>query len=970
MNNIKWLGLLFFTFISLGMNAQVIKGRVIDATTQEPLPGVNILIKGTSQGTATDLDGEYEIKASQGVVLEFSFIGYQTQDKRVGSSKVINVALQEDAQEIGEVVVIGYGVAKKKDVTGSVNLVTSKDFGKGQSLSAGELLQGKVAGVQITSGGGAPGEKQNIRVRGTGSLVLNSDPLVVIDGVPMNDKAIDGSRNILNDINPDDIESMTVLKDASSTAIYGSRAANGVLMITTKKGRANQDTQITLNSSLSVSEVYKYLDLLSANEFRNLVNSTGNATQRALLGEANTDWQKQIYQLAPTTNTNVGISGNVKSIPYRLSLGHTYADGILKTDNFQRGTAKLSLTPEFFEKSLKVEFNVSGSYVKNKFANKDAIGAAIQYDPTQPIYSNSSQYAGYRSWLSSNGTQSSTAPINPVALLRLKDDTSTVKRLISNVKLDYTLPFFKDITATINAGVDVTKSDGNNIIDPQMPNPSSDFNGTTTVYGNKAINSLFDAYANYNKDLGKHNISFMAGHSYQKFDFTNDTKVTEYFHSQDNVYKPTYDRSRNVLISFFGRANYSFDDRYMLTATFRADASSKLNPDDRWGYFPSVALAWNAKNESFLKDNETINDLKLRLGYGEVGNVNGLGDYLFITRYTTSINNAAYYQFGNQYYSLLRPEAINKNLRWEVGNTLNVGIDYGFWENRVSGSLDLYRKVTKDLISDSNLAPFTNFGSRIASNIGDMENKGIEFLVNVIPVRTDDFRWTISYNISYNENKITRLTNIQNVGGISGGVGNNVQRHQEGYAPYTFYLYEQVYDTNGKPIEGSYVDRNGDGVIDENDRYMGKSPYAPVTMGLTTNFNYKRWDLNIATRASFGNYVYNNVSSANASLDRVYANEILRNVPRTYYDTMLQTQSSTTLLSDMYLQDGSFFKIDNITLGYTFPKDKVGVRIYGTVQNPLIVTKYDGLDPEIFGGIDNNIYPRPRTYLLGINVNF
>ena len=970
MSNIKWLGLLILSFISLGMNAQVIKGKVIDGTTKEPLPGVNILVKGTSQGTATDLDGNYEIKASQGAILEFSFIGYQTQDKKVGTSKVINIALQEDAQVLDDVVVIGYGVAKKKDVTGSVNLVTSKDFGKGQSLSAGELLQGKVAGVQITSGGGAPGEKQNIRVRGTGSLVLNSDPLVVIDGVPMNDKAIDGSRNVLNDINPEDIESMTVLKDASSTAIYGSRAANGVLMITTKKGRANQDTQISVNSSLSVGEVYKYVDLLSPEEFRNLVNTTGNATQKALLGEANTNWQKQIYQLAPTTNTNVGISGNVKSIPYRLSLGHTYADGILKTDNFQRGTAKLSLTPVFLDKSLKVEFNVSGSYVKNKFANKDAIGAALQYDPTQAIYSNSTQYGGYRSWLSSNGTQSATAPKNPLALLRLKDDTSTVKRLISNVKLDYTLPFFKDITATINVGVDATKSDGENITSPQMPDPSSEFNGVNIYYGNKAINSLFDAYANYIKDLGKHSISFMAGHSYQKFDFTNDTKKTEYFTGKSDIYTPTYDRSQSVLVSFFGRANYSFDDRYMLTATFRADASSKLNPNDRWGYFPSVALAWNTKNESFLKENETVNELKLRLGYGEVGNVNGLGDYLFITRYTNSINNAAYYQFGNQYYSLLRPEAINKNLRWEVGNTLNAGIDYGFWQNRVSGSIDVYRKITKDLISDSNLAPFTNFGSRIASNIGDMENKGIEFLVNVVPIRTDNFKWTVSYNIAYNENKITRLTNIQNVGGIAGGTDNQVQRHQEGYAPFTFYLYQQAYDTNGKPIEGAYVDRNNDGVIDAADRYMGKSPYAPVTMGLTTNVNYKNWDLNIATRASIGNYVYNNVSSANAALSRVYSDGILRNTPRSYYDTMLQTQTSNTLLSDMYLKDGSFFKIDNITLGYTFPKEKIGVRIYGTVQNPLIVTKYDGLDPEVFGGIDNNIYPRPRTYLLGINVNF
>ncbi|MDO4229247.1 MAG: TonB-dependent receptor [Capnocytophaga sp.] len=963
--------MLLFLFVSVGMYAQqIVKGTVKDATTGEPLPGVSVVVKGTSTGVATDFDGNYELKAENGAVLVFSSIGYKEQTVTVKTT-TINVSLQEDTQVLDDVVVIGYGVAKKKDVTGSVNLVTTKDFNKGQNLSAGDLLQGKVAGVQITSGGGAPGEGQNIRVRGTGSLTLNSNPLVVVDGVPMNDGAIGGARNILNDINPEDIESMTVLKDASSTAIYGSRAANGVIMITTKKGRANQETQVSVNSSISLSEPSGYVNVLSADDFRNLVNTTGNATQISLLGTANTNWQKEIYQVAPTTNTTVGISGNIKSLPYRLSLGHTYADGILKTDNFQRGTAKLSLTPQFFDNSLKTELNVSGSYVKNRFANTGAIGAAIEYDPTQAIYWNSSQYAGYFSWLdASSGTQNNNAPVNPMALLRLRNNTADVKRLISNLKVDYTLPFFKDITATVNAGVDITKSDGNDFTDPRMPNSSADFNGVTTIYGNKAVNTLFDAYANYLKDIGNHSISIMAGHSYQKFEFTNDSEQTQYFTGKNNVVIPVIDKSRNTLLSFFGRANYSYDNRYMLTATFRADASSKLNPDDRWGYFPSVALAWNAKNESFLKENETVNELKLRLGYGEVGNVNGLGDYLFLTRYVGSVNTAAYYQIGNQFIATARPESLNKNLRWEIGNTLNAGIDYGFWQNRVSGSIDVYRKLTKDLIAESNVAPFTNYGSRISSNIGDMENKGIEFLVNVVPVRTDDVNWTLSYNIAYNDNKITRLTNLQNVGGINGGTGNTVQRHQEGYDPYTFYLYEQVYDTAGMPIEGAYVDRNNDGAITEADRYMGKSPYADVTMGLTTNLNYKNWDLNIATRASLGNYVYDNVSSANASLERVYTDGILRNTPATYYDTLLSARSTQTLLSDMYLFDGSFFKIDNVTLGYTFPKDKFSVRLYGTVQNVATFTKYKGLDPEVFGGIDNNFYPRPRTYLLGINVNF
>ena len=972
-----WFAVLFFC-VSLGYAQQItVKGTVKDSAG-EPLMGASVVVKGTNHGTATDFDGKFELKVDKGAVLVISSVGFKTANVPAKAG-AMNVVLQNDMQQLDDVVVIGYGVAKKKDVTGSVNLVTDKDFNKGQNLSADQLLQGKVAGVQISSASGAPGGGQNIRVRGIGSLTLNSNPLVVVDGVPMNDGAIGGSRSILNSINPEDIESMTVLKDASSTAIYGSRAANGVIMITTKKGKMGQETKVSVNTSIALNEVSKYVDLLSADDFRTLVNNTGTDTQKALLGTANTDWQKEIYQLAPTTNTTLGISGNLKSVPYRLSVGHNYADGILKTDKFQRGTAKLSLTPAFFDKSLRAEFNISGSYIKNRFADPGAIGAAIEYDPTQPVF-NGSQYGGYHTWLTS-GTKNNNAPTNPMALLKLKEDTSTVKRVISNLKLDYTLPFFKDITATINAGVDYTKSDGSKITDPRMPNTSADFNGVDESYSNEAINSLFDAYANYMKEIGKSNLSLMLGHSYQKFEFTNDSNKNEYFkNGKATINTPVLDKSRNVLISFFGRANYSFDDRYMLTATLRADASSKLNPDDRWGYFPSVALAWNAKNETFLKESESVNELKLRLGYGEVGNVNGLGDYLFLTRYIGSLNDGAYYQFGNQFISTARPEGLNRHLKWEVGNTVNIGLDYGFFKNRLSGSVDVYRKLTKDLIAESSVAPFTNYSSRIASNIGDMENKGIEFLVNIVPVRNDNVNWTLTYNIAYNKNEITKLTNIQNVGGINGGTGNTVQRHQEGYAPYTFYLYQQVYGADGKPIEGAYVDRNGDGKVDESDRYMGKSPYADITMGLTTNLNYKNWDLNIATRASLGNYVYDNVSSANASLDRVYSDNILRNTPRTYYDTMLAARTTQTMLSDMYLHDASFFKIDNITLGYTFPKeDKLSVRLYGTVQNVFTLTKYKGLDPEVLSvdtnnratsGIDNNVYPRPRTYLLGVNVNF
>lgn len=966
--------LLLFLFVSAGLYAQqIVKGTVKDATTGEPLMGASIVVKGTTTGVAADFDGNYEIKAANGSVLVFSSVGYKTQEVTVKSTTV-NVLLQEDAQQLEDVVVIGYGVAKKKDVTGSVNLVTTKDFNKAPAVNADQLLQGKVAGVQMTSSGGAPGSGQTIRVRGNGSLSLSSNPLIVIDGVPMNDGGVGGSRSIFNSINPEDIESMTVLKDASSTAIYGSRAANGVIMITTKKGKAGQDMKINFNTSVAIQEVSDYVDVMNASQFKELVgyaSTLRGVDYTTRLGSADTNWQKEIYQTAPLTNSTLGISGG-GLVPYRVSVGHSYADGVLRTDNFKRTNAKITLTPSFFDNSLKVELNANGSYVQNRFADTGAIDAAVRYDPTQPVYDASSPYAGYSAWIDpSSGARYSLAPNNPMAILNLTNDKSKVYNFTGNLKLDYTLPFFKDITATVNAGLDYSNGKGDKIVDANMPSSSASFAGTTNTYNNKATNKLLDLYVNYNKDINDHTIGIMAGHSYQSFEFdTNSTLYSYYTNPGDNTTIPTIDKSKNVLMSFFGRANYSYKDKYLLTATLRADASSKLSKENRWGYFPSVALAWNIKNENFLKESEKINELKLRFGYGEVGNVNGLGDYLYLTNYTSNVAGA-YYQFGNTYYSTYRPSAVNTDLRWEIGNTINAGIDFGLWNNLLTGTLDVYRKVTKDLIASSTIDPFTNFANRINANVGDMENKGIELGLTLTPIRNDNVRWSVSYNITYNDNEITRMPDAQTVGGISGGTGNNVQRHQEGEIPYAFFVYQQVYGADGKPLENVFVDRNSDGVINSNDRYFYKSPFAPVTMGLSTDFNYKNWDLNITTRASIGNYVYNNTQSRLDQLSEIYQNNILSNAIASYYGTSFFRHSDQAWLSDYYVENASFFKLDNITLGYSFPTNsKLGVRVYGTMQNVLTITKYTGLDPEVYGGIDNNFYPRPRTYLVGLNVNF
>ena len=958
--------------VAFGYAQQItVKGTVKDGSG-EPLMGASVLVKGTSHGTAADFDGNFELKVDKGVTLVVSSVGYKSREV-AAKAGTMNIVLQEDTQQLEDVVVIGYGAIKKKDLTGSVNLVTDKDFNKAPAVNADQLIQGKIAGVQMTSASGAPGEGQTIRIRGNGSLSLTSNPLIVIDGVPMNDGGVGGSRSIFNSINPEDIESMTVLKDASSTAIFGSRAANGVIMITTKKGKANQDLKISFNTSIALQDVNDYVDVMNANQFRQTVKGLNNPAAEALLGNADTNWQKEIYQTAPMSNSTLVLSGAYKTLPYRVSVGHSYADGILRTDNFKRTNAKISLNPTFFDKSLKLELNANGTYMQNRFANKDAIGAAVEYDPTQSVFGGLAKYGGYHAWVNpNNGSRYDLAPNNPMAMLKFLDDSSKVYRFIGNAKVDYTLPFFKDITASVNVGIDYSKGEGDKITDRRMPTSTPDFDGAKTTYTNKATNKLFDAYINYMKDIKEtHNIGLMIGHSYQSFEFDDNSTDYSYFTNPgDNKEVPNINKSRNVLMSFFGRANYSYKNRYLFTATLRADASSKLNPDDRWGYFPSVALAWNVSNENFLKDNKTLNELKLRFGYGEVGNVNGLGDYLFLTNYTRSQDGASY-QLGDAFYQTYRPGVTNKNLRWEIGNTLNAGIDFGLLDNLITGTLDVYRKQTKDLIAETTIDPFTNFKNRVNANVGDMENKGIELGLTITPIRNieKNIRWSFNYNIAYNENKITRMPDDQPTGGISGGTGNRVQLHREGETPYSFFVYQQVYDAQGNPVENAFVDRNGNGKIDEGDRYLYKSPFAPVTMGFGTDLNYKNWDLNITTRANIGNYVYNNTQSRLDQFGEITANSgFLRNIKA---NSNFQRHNDQSWLSDYYLENASFFKLDNITLGYTFPHtDKMYIRLYGTVQNVLTITKYSGLDPEVYGGIDNNFYPRPQTYLLGLNVNF
>jgi TonB-dependent starch-binding outer membrane protein SusC len=951
------------------------KGTVTDKANAMPMPGVNVIIKGTARGTVTDFDGKYSLELSKGEILVFSYVGYTTQEIEFTGQASIDVIIEEDSAQLDEVLLIGYGSVKKEDLTGAADLLKADDFNQGPLVSAQQLISGKIAGVSVTSASGSPGDGQNIVIRGNGSLSLSSNPLIVLDGIPLDQGGVGGSRNPLNLVNPNDIESMTVLKDASATSIYGSRAANGVIMITTKKGK-DSEFRFNATTSTTVHTSVDRVDVLSANQFRQIVTNhpDANATTIGLLGNSNTDWQDEIYQTAFGQDHSFSALGSLFGVPMRASLGHSDHDGNLIGDNFQRTTASINLSPKFFDDHLKLDISARGNYTENFFADRGAIGNANSFDPTQPIYDSSSPYAGYFSWIdASTGEQPNLAGTNPVALLNLRDDSSEVRRYILNAKADYKLHFFPDITATISTGIDKSNSHGRTIVSDLIPTSDLTWNGSRSSYTNTSTNKLFDAYLTYKKSLNDiHNITAVAGYSYQSFEYDNFSYDSEA--EEDGNDFEFIDKSKNVLLSYFGRLNYDYNGKYLVTATLRADASSKLNPDDRWGYFPSVALAWNIHKESFLNDNNSLNELKLRVGYGEVGNVNGLGDYLFLTRYTGS-QSTANYQFGNTFYQTYRPDPLNPDLRWEIGNTLNVGIDYSLFNRRVSGSINLYKKQTKDLIASSSVDPFTNFGSRIEKNIGDMENRGVEFALNLIPVRTDDFEWSINYNIAFNDNEITRLPFNQETGGISAGVGNNVQLHTEGEAPYSFYVYQQVYDTNGKPIEGAFVDRNGDNVINDSDKYLYKDPYADIIMGLNTNLSYKKWDLAVVTRANIGNYAYNDVSASNSYLNGVIptTNNFLSNLHSSYLENGFVNQSDeNTFISSHYIEEASFFKIDNITLGYTLDnaiKD-VSLRLYGSVQNVATITDYKGLDPEITGGIDSNFYPRPRSFVFGVNVDF
>ncbi|NOU18926.1 MAG: SusC/RagA family TonB-linked outer membrane protein [Bacteroidales bacterium] len=972
-----------------------VTGTITDVTSKDPLPGVTVLIKGTSTGTATSMDGKYLIQAKANDVLVFSFVGYEAQEIPVNGRSVIDIALKVSSESLDEVVVIGYGTVKKTDLTGSVTTVSSKDFNKGSITSPQELIVGKSAGVVVTSTGGAPGSNSTVRIRGGSSLKANNDPLYVIDGFPIDNTTISGLANPLMTINPSDIESVTVLKDASAAAIYGSRASNGVIIITTKKGSLGVPFKVSYNSNVSVGVPVKLIDVMDAKEFRAALQAqidAGKITGAAInyLGTANTDWQKEIYRNAISTDQNVSVMGAVKKVPYRASYGYTSQNGLLDNSNIKRSTLDIGVSPSFLDDHLSVNVNVKGMNIDNDFSNTDAIGSAVEFDPTQPIRNGNTRFGGYTAWTNSpltdiNALPNNIATHNPVTRLKYRDNTSNVKRAIANAQLGYKFHFLPELRANLNLGYDYTDSKGHDNTDTLASWSYREPEKNYKTYSQNLKTSLLDFFFNYQKDLSSisSKIDATAGYSWQHFyreknDFNRPWKETNgvYIGANDVVTK-----NENFLVSFFGRLNYTLLDRYLLTLTVRDDGSSRFSKDNRWGLFPSAAFAWKIKNESFLSGVSYLSDLKLRLGYGVTGQQDISDNYWpYLPTYAIS-QQGAYYQFGNEFYPTQRPNRYDANIKWEETTTSNIGFDFGLFNDRVVGSFDYYKRVTDNLINEIPIAAGTNFSNFLITNVGSLENTGYEATLGIRIISTKELSWEVNGTFSRNLNKITKLTRVNDpnyvgydVGDISGGVGNKVQINSVGHPANSFLLFKQVYDSNGNPIEGLYVDKTGTGGNvagnNANKYYLGK-PAADYIIGLSSRLNYKNFDLSFSGRLSIGNYVYNNNNSNRALYQQMYNQS-------GYTSNILSAVSETKFFtaqywSDTYLEDASFFRMDNISLGYQFNKlltEKLKGRLNFTVQNAFVITKYSGLDPEVDGGIDNNIYPRPRTFILGIQIDF
>ncbi|OXA92852.1 SusC/RagA family TonB-linked outer membrane protein [Flavobacterium hercynium] len=983
--------LFLFLLLPLTVLAQsTLKGTVTDLVTGQPIPGVNVNVQGAPGGTSTDFDGKFQLSnLKNGDKVLVSFIGYKTTTVVFNGQQTLPVSLEEDTNQLKEVVVqVGYGTVKKKDATGSVSQISAKEFNKGINVTPESLISGRISGVNVT-GGGSPGAKADIRIRGGSSLNASNEPLIVLDGLPLSNTVPSGSTSILSTIDPNDIESFTVLKDASAAAIYGSRAANGVIVITTKKG-SKGGVKVNFSSQVGINTVANTVDVMNADQFRTLVNERGSAAQKGLLGTANTNWQDEIFHTALTTNNNISVSGALfNKLPVRLSVGNVDNPGILRNTSFERTTTSISLNPVLFDNHLKIDISGNISFGKNQFQDEGAIiGSAIGFDPTQSVYDANSRYGGYFEWLEPNGNLSLLPAKNPVARLNQDERRATSTRKWGNVRLDYKLHFFEDLRAVVEAGIDSFNSSGFTNVSNQsalgyerVPFTDPDYInvGKYSNYTDALQNKNLNAYFNYVKDLGKIKIDATAGYNYQLF------QKEKYESGETRMPNPNEDVATDPdvnLQSYFGRLNLGYDSRYLLTLNYRRDGTSRFSEANRWGNFGGAAFAWNLSEEAFLKDNEKISTLKLRVGYGTTGQQDISAQYDYLQRVTRGTINSQYV-FGNTIYATARTEGYNENIKWEELAEANVGLDYGFFNDRITGSINYFDKKSSDLLADIAVPDGANLRNQGFFNIGSVRTRGLEFNIQSDIVKTDNLTWNLAFNTTYIDQNISELgITVPGFQGyltgdnISGGNGNKILINSVGFAPNSFFVYEQLYDANKRPIAGAYVDRNGDGKIDNGDRYRAGKTAPDYTFGLFSTINYKKFDFTMNWRASVGNKIFDNVSSSLGYSDAGLRRQTdLANVSTDYYNTgfTFEDNGTSRYLSDYFVKDASFIKLDNVTLGYTLDKSIIKaatLRFTAGVQNVFILSKYDGLDPEKFNGIDNNVYPRARTFLFGVNANF
>ena len=948
---------------------RTVTGTVVDEMG-ESIIGASVKVANAPVGVITDFDGKFTLKVpSKTKQLIISYVGYITQTVDI-TSDVIHVKMRTDNQLLEEVVVVGYGVTRKSDLTGSVSTVKADDFNGGIVNSAEQLINGKVSGVQIMSSGGSPSAGNTIRIRGGASLNASNDPLIVVDGVPLESGGITGSGNFMSMINPADIESMTVLKDASSTAIYGSRASNGVLLITTKKGGKDR-LKVSFVTNNSLSTKTKVSDVLDADQFKSVITTQGTNTQKSLLGDARTNWTDEIFHTAFATDNNVSVSGRVGMLPFRVSVGYLNQEGILQSDRVERYTGSLVLNPSFFDDHLKLTLNAKGSVSETRFADSGAIYGAASFNPTMPVHSANGSFGGYFESVSPGGVPDAT--LNPVGRLDYISHKAEVKRMIGNFDVDYKFHFLPELKAHVSLGLDYAEGWGVYYC-PEGVGLNYEIGGTNNKYGPQTnTNKLFTAYLNYNKNIEsiKSNFDITAGYDYQYWK----SKTAEY--DEYNVYgevqksvAPT--DQRHLLISWYGRLNYSFDSRYLLTATMRSDGTSRFSPDNRWGYFPSVGLGWRVDEEKFMKGISWLDNLKLRVSYGETGQQDNYG---YMPVYNIS-NPGAYYLMGGEYIPMYRPQGYIGDLKWETTTSWNYGFDFSVLDNRLSGSFDYYTRKTKDLLAEVPVPAGANFNSRMTTNVGNVDSRGVELNINATPIATKDFNWDVSFNATWQTMKVKNLSlapGTTTVNTLTGPTFDSysIQVLSEGYEPYMFYLYHQLYDDNGKPIEGMYADITGEGVIDNNDRYRCKSPTPDWILGFSTNLTWKKWTLGFGLRANIGNYVYNGNAMNMGAWETVSFNTYqINNLNRSYLETGFQHRQR---LSDYYLENASFLKMDNISLRYTFGKLASwcsNLYVSAMIQNVFTITKYSGVDPEVPNGCDNSFYPRPRTYSVSVGIDF